>query len=434
MTTSIAFAAVALLASLSAQTEPAKSPTRVLMYTLSSSERWAPLAKDLSEGIVAHVAPPAARKGITVLSELDVALMSTFIKERADLSEEDCRRAESCLARLAHAADANKTLYGWVDRTGDTFVGVLFLLDAMKGEREGTKSCVAGSEEDFRTLMLDAADELLGLSTASAELGLPEPLPAYGQKVAVVPFTGLEEDEGISKTLTNLFSVELLKYEYSVLTRGELIILLRDAMERSAFEKDGRPLDEIIVPLAGAYGADYLATGHIAKFQRSYIIVLKLILISEAKVIRRHAEVFRGEVEHLPAALKFGAARLFGRELSGVGDLSIITDVVGEYRIDRGGPEALPQAAPLVGLAATKHVLSIAAPGYLHYSADFYIDGESAEPLKYRATLEPAPEEWFENPIVWGIIGVAVAGATTAVLLATVPPSGADSSFRGERE
>ncbi|HXV76398.1 MAG TPA: hypothetical protein VD788_08760, partial [Candidatus Polarisedimenticolaceae bacterium] len=424
-----------LLASFSARAEPVKPPVRLLVYTLSSPERWAPLAKDLSEGIVAHVAGPAARKGITALSESDVALMGTFIAERADLSEEDCRKAERCLARLSQAADANKTLYGWVDRVGDSYVAVLTLLDAVTGEREGTKSVISGSEGEFRTLLLETADEILGLSTSSPEGGFsPEPLPAHGQKVAVVPFTGLEGEPGIAETLTNLFSVELLKYEYSVLTRSELIVLLRDAMERRSLLNESRPLDEIIVPLAGAYGADYLATGHVAKFDRSYIIVLKLILISEASVIRRYVEVYRGGVDYLPAALKFAAARLFGREMPGAGDLSILTDVEGEYRIDRGRPGALPQATPHVGLAATKHELSISAPGYLPYSADLYIDGESAEPLKYRPALEPLAAEWYESPIVWGIIGVAVAGATTAILLATVPPNGADSSFQGERE
>jgi TolB-like protein len=405
---------------------PAKSPTRILVYKLQSSEQWAPLAKDLSEGIVARVEEPAKKKGMVIVSEGEVALLSTYIKERADLSEEDCRKAEACLSRISQAAEANKILYGNVHRLGDSFVGVLTLLDATNQAREATKSCIAGTKDEFTAQMLDTASEILGLSPGTSTTAQFPPLPVNNQKIAVIPLTGLEDDPFTVATLTDLLSEQIEIDQYSVLSRDELLLILRDARERRALLDDQRPFEEILMPLAGAKGADYLATGHVAKLGQSYIIVLKLISISEARAVRRVVEPYRGPTDYLPSAMKYATRRLLGREMSGVGDLSIITDVKGEYRVDRGGAEALPQAAPLVGLSATKHELSISAEGYYNYSADLYVE-PGLEPIRFRPALEELPREWYEEPIFWGIVGVAVAGATTAILLATVPPDGADS-------
>jgi hypothetical protein len=411
--------------------QPAKSPTRVLVYSLSSSDRWAPLAKDLTERIVIRVTDPAAQKGMAVISENDVSLMSQYIKERADLSEEDCRNAELCLSRVSQAADAHKLLSGRIDRLGDSFVGVLNLLDSEKAEREATRSCVAGSEEEFRTRMVEAASEMLGLSTGTSTTALLGPVPAYGRKIAVVPITGLEDQPGVAETLSGILSTEIGKYEYSVLTRGELLLLLRDARERREFETSPGSFDDILVPLAAAYGADYLATGHVAKFDQTFVILLKLIQISEAKVIRRIVEDYRGPIDHLVDATRFSTRRLFGREMSGTGALSIVTDVKGEYRVDRGGPEILPQIAPQTGLAAKKYELSISAPGFLSYSADVYIDSSSLEPLIFRPALEPIETEWYESPLFFGIAGTVAAGAAAAIVYALVP-KGNDAGGRLE--
>jgi hypothetical protein len=77
-----------------------------------------------------------------------------------------------------------------------------------------------------------------------------------------------------------------------------------------------------------------------------------------------------------------------------------------------------------------KHQLHISAEDYYPHYSDFYLETEA---LRYRPQLEEIPRcyktWWF-----WTITGVVVAGAGTAIVLATVPPKGAVGGLDARRE
>jgi hypothetical protein len=401
-----------------------KKATRLMVHTLRSEGQQQSFARDLTERIVAHVAKLGKPSGLTVLSEGDVALMVGYVKDEAELTLDDCKRAEECLARIAGEAEAGRILNGRVEQFGDNFVGILSVIDTEKSATVASQSYAAGDKSELAEGMLRIAAEMLGLEASTSRSKLDQPISSTNKKIGVIPLKGVESDPAIAAYLSENLAVELLKLDFSVTTRAEQIMLLRDAAERHAIQKREEPLDHILVEIAGAMGVNYLVSGIVERIEPNhFVIVLKLMDINDARVVNRIAENIRGPLGQLPIALRFMTAELIGRDISGEGAVAIVTDVEGQFRVDQGSAQLLPRTETIGGLKASKHDLHIFADGYRPYFANFFIE-PSADPLRFTPELEEAEPDWYETFWFWSIVGVAAAGTTTAILLATVPPEG----------
>ena len=415
--------AIAILSTLTVAraAEAEKAPARLVVQTLRSDDALKPLAQDLTEELVVYAARLGRSDGLVVLSESEVELMLEHLKDRADLDPADCKKVEECLARI-FATEAELVLRGRVDRLGDSLVVVLSLIDVAKGEVARSRSCAAEDRAELVEALKVAAAEILGYGTAEPAEAEPA-IPADGRKVGVVPLSGLAEKPDIAMTLTDVLGISIRELGFSALTRDEILSMLHYAIDRHGLANDGSPLTDALLEVAGAMGVDLLATGSVGRVEETYVIVLKLIDIERGAVIRRVLEPYRGPAAYLPHAMRFATGNLFGREPSGeAGAVSILTEVEGEYRIDRAGASPLPPAAPIAGLPAGKHQINISAEGYYPYFADLYAE---AEPLRFRPELEALPPEWYETWWFWSIAGAVAAGTTAAILIATVPPKGA---------
>jgi hypothetical protein len=424
MIAQLAVTSLALLAA-AESTDAELRASRLMIYTLrSDGQELGTFARDLTERLVAHVATLGKQHKLTVLSEGDVALMVNYVKDESDLTLEDCQRASACLAQIAEQAQAGRILSGRVEQFDDNYVGILSLMDTELGVTIASQSCAAADKEELTETMLRIAGELLGFEANAPRSKLEHPISSANRKVGVIPLEGVEDQPAIASYLSENLAVELLKLGFSVTTRGEQIMLLRDAVERHELGKREQPLAEILVEIAGAMGVDYLVSGIVERVEPGhFVLVLKLVDIVEAKVLNRVAESVRGPMSQLPLALRFTTAELAGHEISGEGALSIVSEVEGQFRVDQSRSELLPRTEAVRGLKAGKHDLHISAEGYKPYFANLYIE-PSEDPTRFTPELEEVDPRWFESIWFWSIVGVAAAATTGAILLATVPPEG----------
>ncbi|MCB9654437.1 MAG: hypothetical protein H6729_09955 [Deltaproteobacteria bacterium] len=429
---------------------------RVVVQTLKSPDDLTLFARDLSEDVVVHLGTMAEAENLFVLSEAEVDLMMKHASESAELSTEDCRRAEACLARISEAAEADLVVFGRLGRLGDSYVAVLSLLNVDRAQVERAETCTGQTKKELSASIPQALNRLFGIqanesehrsASASASAsrtgsgsgsasGSTEETVAHtmidsAAMIAVVPITGLEDQPSIASTLTQILGLEIRRYEYSVQTRDELLTMLHYAVNRHELQKSEIPLDEVLIEIAGSMGVDYLTTGNVGALDETTVIILKLIDIHEAKVVERIAESYRGPLEHLPTVMRFATARLLGRTIEGQGDLAIVTNAEGNYRVDQDlhGP-LQAEVTSVEKLSASKHRLQLQAEGFYPYVADVFIDPSGDQPIRFKPELVEIPTPWYKTGLFWGLTGTVVAGVTTAVLLATLPPKG--SAGNGE--
>jgi TolB-like protein len=426
-----AIAVVVLTASLAAHELPAQEPAKqnlLVVQTLATDggdKKLSLLARDLTEALVVHTGALSKPHNVLVRSETETRLFAQHMKDLSDLRPEDCHKLESCLARLFEG-EASALLRGTLGRLADELVVTLKLIDVATGGVVRAESCAAETEEELLEAMKRTATAVLGYANAAPSQ--PEvAIPSDGRRIGVLPIGGSEAERRNVETLTEMLGVSILEFGFSPQTKGDLISMINFATDRQSLS--GASLTDAIMEIAQSSGVSMLVSGSVGRIEKTHLIVLKLIDLHSGNVVNRVLESYIGGEANLGAAMRYACARLFGRAPAGMGGpVSIVTDVEGQYRIDLGRAETLPQVSPKSGLEAGKHQLTITSDGFFPYYADLYL---SQEPLRFRAELEPLPDAWYESPLFLTIAGVVAAGTAAAIVIAVVP-NGADSSGRLE--
>src|SRR5262249_48843674 len=120
---------------------------RLVVYSLRAEPELEDLAQRITDALLVHL---GKRSDVGVLGEAEMRLILSDLQEEADLSNEDCRRAEECLVRLSQAADAEQMLVGRLGRLGDSYVVTLSLMNTARAIVERSDTCSADDEGGLR--------------------------------------------------------------------------------------------------------------------------------------------------------------------------------------------------------------------------------------------------------------------------------------------
>ena len=397
---------------------PAKETMRVVVYKLKSEEALAPLAKQLTDDMLIHLGKKA---GLIVVGEDEIQVMLSHEKDKEVML---CEDEQKCLAKLSEAINADKVITGHLGRIGTSYLVTLKLANAAKAVVEGGESAEAQKPGELVVVMREAIDRMLGEGSAADKVSFKMEVAPEGTAAAVVDLEAHGVDAQLGKSLTQLLSLELKKFEgLSVISRDEVQTMLR-------FEADKQMLQctsdtSCLVEIGGALGVDYLVSGSVGKLGDAFVVILKLMDIHEAKVVSRSSESFRGVETDLAAALRFSTYRLLGHNLDGAGELQVSANVEeGTIQVQGMDEIPFPHAEPFTGLSVGKVGVSVTAADYQPLFQETYVFKGLQTDL--RLSLIPLPQAWYKRWYVWASVGAVVVGAvTTAILLSDSPDPGA---------
>lgn len=404
----------------SARAEPAPTErTRVLVYALKTgAPELEGVARRLTDRLLVHL---GRKSSLAVIGETELELMLSQAEMKIALSEPDCLAADACLTRLSEAAHTEYLVTGRVGRLGKSLLVTLSLTDVRRAAIARGETCLAEGEIELLSELDQAADRLLGMSGSD---GSDEQRfvyrPGTGSKIAVVGLDGEDLRPGLAESIAQLVSVEIERRTgIDVITRDEVEAVVDFNVSKQQCLGDGDL--GCLLELGGALGADDMVLSRVGRLGPQYVIHLALVRLLGAETSHRVFEVYRGPEQHLPKAVRFAVAALFGEEVTGDGSLEVVTEVPGRLLLNGSAEHGLPLTAALGPLPAGKHALSIFAEDHLTYHGEAYV--EPGLLVRFEPELERVPTPWYASWWFWTVVGVAAAGTTAAVLLAADDPN-----------
>jgi hypothetical protein len=384
--------------------------SRLVIYTLRSSQDLAPLSQRLTDNILIHL---EKRADLKVIGESEIKLAADYAKNQADLTSEDCRRAAECLAKLAQlAGDANRLIRGHVSKLGESYIATLTLMDAKRLLIEREETCSAESPAALQEAVLKTVDSMLGFGPASQTRF---ELPAGATKMVVVPLSGLDERSDLTKMMTQLVGYELRRAGLEVWTSDEVFTFMEHTVQREKCKGDQGDIVACLLRFGDALDVQTICSGALGRFDDGFQLILKILDARSGEVLHRSSSSYRGPEAHLPLVVRLAVNEVLGRKLEGHGKLEVLTEVTGTLTIDTSS-SALPLASP-IGLQVGKHPISIvdADEDYWPYYADAVIDTNGT--TKFQPELIERPVPWYRSWWFFTSVGVAVAAGTVTTFL-----------------
>ncbi len=372
------------------------------------------------EGAVAKLTVDRLAQLLSARSELNVITsdeLQSVLKLQKSKSMMGCEEDEACLAKVTQATRADRVLTTTLGKIGSRIAITLTLVDGKGAAPIGRVSETASSPEALEPALREALGALFGWKDFQRKVSykLPE-----GQKLSFAVLdlkaTGVEADT--ASNLTQLLSTEIKKIKgTTVISRDDLLAIL--SLEKLS-QLTGEACDvACVAELGGALGVDKLVTGQLGKLGERYFISLRLIDPVAVKTDSRIAESFKGTEEMLIRAVSYSGRALLGVESKTPGSLVVTaSQEEAEVFVDNKKVGQLP-LPPLRAIQAGRHSLRLVRAGFFDWRQDAYI--VSGDTTAVWAQMQARPEAWYEKWWVWTIVGVAVAGGTTAAVLLTLP-------------
>ena len=184
-----------------------------------------------------------------------------------------------------------------------------------------------------------------------------------------------------------------------------------------------------LAEIGGALGVDKLVVGQVGKLADNFIISLRLISPTTAKVDNRISENFVGTEATLIPAIRTAGRKLLGIDSKDPGSLGVSSSE-SQATVFLDGKEygSLPMP-PIQDLTPGRYNLRVLKEGFNTWNGDVYVN-----PLDNTAMwieLQAKPAMWYEEWWVWASVGGVVAGVATtlAITLKAAPTSGSGSAI-----
>jgi hypothetical protein len=354
------------------------------------------------------------RPGLKVLTSEDVKALADYEGDKALMG---CEADASCLAELTASAKADYVVSISVGKVGAEQVISLALLDAAKGAMTERVSAPLGYLGDAKEKVAGLVAQLFGWEGGAPKVTfkLPEGEPA---SFAVLDLEAAGVSEDVVKNLTQVLSAEVKRIDgASVVGRDDIkAMLAMEASKRlSGCDDDVQCLAEI----GGALGVDRLIVGHVGQISGQYVISLRLIAISGAKVENRISETFRGPEEQLLLAIRHATRNLLGLPSLAPGTIAVSSPEPEAHVMLDGKDLGVLPLKPVEGQKAGRHNLRVTKDGFLEWNGDIYVN--PGETTSVWVELERAPVAWYQSWIFWTSVAavgaVAVGGGVGAGFL-----------------
>jgi hypothetical protein len=359
----------------------------------------------------------AAHPGYEVASSDDVRRM---LEQQTLKQAAGCTQDDACLTEISRQLKADGVVNGTVGKVGSSYILTLSLLRPNDFKSSRRSSETAERPQDLLKTIPHALAQLFQWGGATnAAFHLPT-----GKKQSFAVFdlkpTGLTPETAAN--LTQVLTTEVKGVEgASVVSRDDIAAMLQ--LESTKI-KAGCDDAGCMAELGGALGVDRLITGDAGKVGTLYIVNLRLLDVRHGQVENRVTESFEGTEEQLLRAVRFAARNLLGLSATAKGSLAVTaSQTAANVFVDDAASGKAP--THVVDLTPGRHALRVASGGYFDWHGDVYVD--PLETTSVWTQLTARPQAWYQKWWVWTIVGVAVAGGTTAAVVATRQPSKTDT-------
>jgi TolB-like protein len=316
--------APALAAPEKAQLAPAKKTKkqalsteqkRILIMDVAAVGVEESIAKQVTSAIADTMSGRAGIEAVTT-AELTNIADTEAIKQSTG-----CEADTACMAEVSSWANAELVVNGSLGRVGDAVTLTLTLVDSKKASVENRVSRAVVESDDILVITKQLVEELFGWEGAGNKITYRI---AEGKAVSFAVFdlttAGLSEDA--ARNLTQVLSVELKRIQgASVIGKEDIVAMLNLEGQKQVLgcESDTSCLAEI----GGALGVDKLVVGQVGKLADNFIISLRLISPTTAKVDNRISENFVGTEATLIPAIRTAGRKLLGIQSKEPGSLGV---------------------------------------------------------------------------------------------------------------
>jgi TolB-like protein len=338
-----------------------------------------------------------------------------------------CDADTACMAEVSSWANAELVVNGTIGQVGDAVTLTLTLVDSKKASVENRVSrAVVVEADDILTITKQLVEELFGWEGAGNKITYRI---AEGKAVSFAVFdlstAGLSEDA--ARNLTQVLSVELKRIQgASVIGKEDIAAMLNLEGQKQVLgcESDTSCLAEI----GGALGVDKLVVGQVGKLADNFIISLRLISPTTAKVDNRISENFVGTEATLIPAIRTAGRKLLGIASKEPGSLGVSSSEPAAAVFLDGKDQGILPMPPITDLEPGRYNLRVLKEGYFAWNGDVYVN-----PMDNTAMwieLKAKPEKWYKQWWVWTSVGAVAAGVATtlAITLKATPKNGSGSA------
>ncbi len=242
------------------------------------------------------------------------------------------------------------------------------------------------------------------------------------ERIGILELTVIGLDKTIGATAIDTLAEAIARTgRHEVITRNELVAMLNAEANKQLL---GCTDTDCLAAIGAAAGVELALSGSIARLDELLVVGLQLVDVSSAAVRGRVALEYAAPLGGLPRLLELAALRLIYPAEELTPGTTRFTGLPAEATLTIDGVARGQGPTTLDGLEVGIHRLTVTAPGFELYSAPFIVLGGDAAEQTVRLTPVAPPfwtRWWF-----WTVVGSAVVGTTTALLLsAGEEPSGA---------
>lgn len=379
---------------------------------------------DMAKRVTTAIADTmSGRAGIATVT---TAELTNIADTEAIKQSTGCEADTACMAEVSSWANAELVVNGSLGRVGDAVTLTLTLVDSKNASVENRVSRAIVESDDLLAVTKQLVEELFGWEGAGNKITYRI---AEGKAVSFAVFdlstAGLSEDA--ARNLTQVLSVELKRIQgASVIGKEDIAAMLNLEGQKQVLGCDSDT--SCLAEIGGALGVDKLVVGQVGKLADNFIISLRLISPTTAKVDNRISENFVGTEATLIPAIRTAGRKLLGIESKEPGSLGVSSsELAATVFLDGKEQGSLPMP-PITELKPGRYNLRVLKEGYFAWNGDVYVN-----PMDNTAMwieLKAKPEKWYKQWWVWTSVGAVAAGVATtlAITMKATPTTGSGSA------
>ena len=363
---------------------------------------WVPLLAD-------HVAQNLSKgENIKALTMSDLAEVAKFASSQADLN---CTEKLACVSEMSKYADAPEVIQGRIGKIGNDYLLTLVLVDAAKANPLSRVSKNFTDAQPIEEVVNEAVNELMNWEAKEAAMfSLKE---GEAVSLAVFDLNTAGVSDTIASNLTQILTAVVKEAPgTSVINRDDITAMLQLESDKQMLgcTDDMSCLSEI----GGALGVDKIIVGQVGRVEREYVVSLRIIDPTSAKVENRVLETFKGEETSLLHAMKQAGRRLMGLNADQPGIMLVSTTQPNAQLFLDGEPKGILPLPPIKDLPPGRHSIRVVKKRFFDYEADVYV--EPGDMSSQYVELKKIPVKFIELPpaVWWGVVSLGgVAGVLT---------------------
>ena len=360
------------------------------------------------------------REGIEAVTSTELA---TIAETETIKQSTGCEADNACLAEISTWVNADQVINGTLGTVGETMTLTLSLVDSKKASVTNRVSRVLNNPADAIAVTKELVQELFGWEGAGNKITY-KIQEGKAVSFAVFDLTTAGLSENAARNLTQVLSVELKRIQgASVIGKEDIAAMLDLEGQKQVLGCDSDT--SCLAEIGGALGVDKLVVGQVGKLAENFIISLRLISPTTARVDNRISENFMGTEATLIPAIRTAGRKLLGIDSKDPGSLGVSSSERDATVYLDGKEQGILPMPPIQELGPGRYSLRVQKDGYFDWNGDVYVN-----PLDNTAMwveLKPRPTKWYKQWWVWTGVGVVTAGIATTLALTLQPEASTGS-------